>query len=92
MSSSSSYEMNDQIIMTFSDVMEQALSILTVEEGDSSLTPRPKRRRRYANRDREVTHLRLQHDYFDEDCVYPVILPSEVLYVENSFPKYYAQA
>jgi hypothetical protein len=78
--------------MVFSDVMEQVMSILVAEEVGSSLTPRAKHRWRYVNCDREATHLRLQHDYFDDDCVYPVILPSEVPYTENSFPKHYEEA
>jgi hypothetical protein len=39
----------------------------------------------YVNYDHEVAHLRLGHDYFNNDCVYPVILPLEVPYVENFF-------
>jgi hypothetical protein len=57
--------------MAFLDVMEQAMSILTAEEGGSSLTPRSKRRRCYVNCDREAAHLRLRHDYIDDDFVYP---------------------
>jgi hypothetical protein len=47
------------------------MSILTAEEAGSSSTPWHKRHRRYVNRDREAAYLRLQHDYFDDDCVYP---------------------
>jgi hypothetical protein len=63
--------MDDEITMTFLDTMEQAMSILTAEEAGSSSTPRHRRHRCYVNRDREATYLRLQHDYFDDDCVYP---------------------
>jgi hypothetical protein len=57
--------------MALSGAMEQAVSILASKEAGFSSAPRPKLRRRYINRDREATHLRLQHDYFNEDCVYP---------------------
>jgi hypothetical protein len=42
--------------------------------------------------DREAAYLRLHQDYFEDDCVYPIILPPEVPYVKKSFPKHYAQA
>jgi hypothetical protein len=49
--------------------------MLQVEEGAvaaaSSSTRRPKRHRRYINRDREAAHFMLRHDYFDDDYVYP---------------------
>jgi hypothetical protein len=45
--------------MTFSGVMEQVMRILAAEESGSSSTPQPKCCRRYINRDRKVTHLRL---------------------------------
>jgi hypothetical protein len=75
MSSSNSSEMDDQIVMAFSGVMDEAMSILQAEEvaaASASLSTRhPKRHRRYINRDREATHFRLRHDHFDDDCVYP---------------------
>jgi hypothetical protein len=61
--------------MTIQDVMEEDMSMLQAKEAAtaaaSSLTRGIKRRRRYVNRDREAAHFRLQHDYFDDDCVYP---------------------
>jgi hypothetical protein len=61
--------------MMFQGVMEEAMSMLQAEEvaatAASSSTRWPKRHRRYVNRDREAAHFRLQHDYFDDDCVYP---------------------
>ena len=42
--------------------------MLNLNEESSS---RPKRRRRYINRDRESAHDRLHQDYFADDCVYP---------------------
>jgi hypothetical protein len=72
MSSLRSSEMEDQItIWHFLGVMEQAMSILAVEEGGSSLAPWPKRRQRYVNRDHEAAYLKLRLGYFDDDCVYP---------------------
>jgi hypothetical protein len=38
----------------------------------SSSTRGPKRHRRYVNRNRETAHFRLWHDYFNDDCVYPM--------------------
>jgi hypothetical protein len=74
MFSSNSSEMENQLIMTFQGVMEEAISMLQVEEvvatTASSSTRGPKRHRQYVNRDREAAHFRLQHDYFDDDCVY----------------------
>jgi hypothetical protein len=74
--------------------MEEAMSMLQAEEvvaaAASSSTRGPKRRRRYINRDREAAHFRLRHDYFDNDYVYPVLLPPEVSYAGDSFPKHYA--
>jgi hypothetical protein len=32
------------------------------------------------HRDLEAAHLRLQYDYFNDDCVYPVILSPDVSY------------
>jgi hypothetical protein len=57
--------------MVFSGIMDQAMSILTVEEIGSSSTRRSERRRCYVNRDCETAHLRLQHDNFDNNCVCP---------------------
>jgi hypothetical protein len=51
--------MEDQIVIAFSGVMDQAMSILVAKEAGSSSTRRSKRRRRYVNRDREAAHLRL---------------------------------
>ena len=42
--------------------------MLNLNEESSS---RPKRCRRYINRDRESAHDRLHQDYFADDCVYP---------------------
>jgi hypothetical protein len=67
--------MEDQIIMAFLDIMDEAMSIVQVEEATaafaSSSTRWSKRHRCYVNRDREAAHLKLRHDYFDDDCVYP---------------------
>jgi hypothetical protein len=52
-------ELKDQIAMAFLGVIEQAMSIVTVEEGGSSSTPRLMRCRRYINHDPEASHLRL---------------------------------
>jgi hypothetical protein len=75
MSSSNSSEIEDQLTMAFQGVIEEAMSMLQAEEAvaaaASSSTRGPKRHRRYINRDREVAHFRLRHDYFDDDCVYP---------------------
>jgi hypothetical protein len=48
------------------------MSILVAEERGSSSILRLKHRRCYVNRDCEVAHLRLLHDYFDDDSVYPL--------------------
>jgi hypothetical protein len=75
MSLSNSSEMEDQLIVAFQGIMEEAMSMLQAEEvavaAASSSTQGPKRRRRYINRDCEVAYFRLRHDYFDDDCVYP---------------------
>jgi hypothetical protein len=67
--------MEDQITVTFSGVMDEVMSIVQVEEvvvaTASSSIQWPKRHRCYVNRDREVAHFRLRHDYFDGDYVYP---------------------
>jgi hypothetical protein len=66
------------------------MSILQAEEVvASSPARRMKRHRRYINRDREAAHFRLWHGYFNDDCVYHLILSSDVLYVDDSFPKHY---
>jgi hypothetical protein len=74
MSSSNSSEMEDQPTMAFHGIMEKAMNMLQADEAvaavASSSTQGPKHRRRYINRDREATHFRLRHDYFDDDCVY----------------------
>jgi hypothetical protein len=84
--------MEDQIIMAILSVIEQVMSILAAEESGSSSAQRSKRRRRYVNYDRKAAHLKLHHDYFSHDCVYPVILLLKVPYAKNSFPKHYEQA
>jgi hypothetical protein len=85
--------MEDQIIMIFLSIMDQAMSILQVEEAAaSSSSQRLMRRRRYVNRDHEAAHFRLRHNYFDDDCVYSVILLPKVSYVEDYFPNHYAEA
>jgi hypothetical protein len=71
MSLSSSSDMNDQIDMTLSSALEQAMSIHTTEEVGSSSAPRSECRRCNVNRDHKVTYLSLHHDYFNDDCVYP---------------------
>jgi hypothetical protein len=77
--------MEDQIDMSFLSLMDQAMSILQADEVASSSTRRMKHHRHYVNR--------LQHDYFDGDCVYPrVILLSEVPYADDSFSKHYVYA
>jgi hypothetical protein len=74
--------------MAFQGVMSMSQA---EEAAATSLSTRgPKRHRRYVNRNREATHFRLRHDYFDDDCVYPVLLPPEVSYAYDSFPKHYA--
>jgi hypothetical protein len=67
------------------------MSILTAEEAGSSSMTRLNRCQHYVNRDREAAYLRLWHYYFNDDCVYPIILLSKVPYTENSFRKHYAQ-
>jgi hypothetical protein len=60
--------------MTFQDVIEEVMSMLQAKKAAtaaaSSSTRGPKCHRRYVNRDRESTHFKLCHDYFDDDCVY----------------------
>jgi ABC-type branched-subunit amino acid transport system substrate-binding protein len=57
--------------MMFSDVMDEAMSIVQADESvtvaASSSTRQLKRRRRYVNR--EAAHFSLQHNYFDDDCM-----------------------
>jgi hypothetical protein len=66
-------KMDDQIVMVFSDVMDEAISILQAEEvvatAASTSTRRSKRHRRYVNRDHKMAHFMLRHNYFDDDCV-----------------------
>jgi hypothetical protein len=66
MSSSNSSEMDNQIVMAFSCVMNEDMSIIKVEKvavaAASSSTRRPKSHRRYVNRDHEVAYVRLWHD------------------------------
>jgi hypothetical protein len=54
--------------------MKEVMSMLqadeTVTAAASSSTRGSKRRRRYVNRNCEAAHFMLQHDYFDNDCVY----------------------
>jgi hypothetical protein len=69
MSSSSSSDIEDQIVMALLGVMEQIMSILAAETGSTS-APHPKLHRRYVNHDHEVAHLRLHHNYFDDNCDY----------------------
>jgi hypothetical protein len=61
--------------MVFSDVMDEVMSIVQMEEvvaaAASSSTRRSKRRRRYVNSDREAANFRLRYIYFDDNCVYP---------------------
>jgi hypothetical protein len=63
MSLSNSNEMEDQIDMTFSGVMDEAMSIVQAEEATaitaSSSTRRPKPARYYVNRDHEAAYFRL---------------------------------
>jgi hypothetical protein len=67
--------MENQLTMTFQDVMKEVMSMLQAEEVVAAIASSsirgPKRHRRYVNRDREPAHFRLWHDYFDNDCVYP---------------------
>jgi hypothetical protein len=67
--------MNDQLTIVFQGVMEEVTSILQAEEAAAAATSLSTRgtkcRQRYVNRDREAAYFRLQHDYFDDDCVYP---------------------
>jgi hypothetical protein len=55
--------------------MKEAMRMLQAEEivaAAAYLSTRgPKRYRRYVNRDREAPHFRLQHGYFDDNCMYP---------------------
>jgi hypothetical protein len=57
--------------MMFSDVMDEAMSIVQADESvtvaASSSTRQLKRRRRYVNR--EAAHFSLRHNYFDDDCM-----------------------
>jgi hypothetical protein len=75
MSSSNSSEIEDQIAMAFLDVIDEAMRILQAKEAVAATaslsTRRPKRHRCYVNRDHEAVHVRLRHDYFNDDCVHP---------------------
>jgi hypothetical protein len=66
--------MENQLTMTFQDVMEEVISMLQAEEvaaaAASSSKQGPQRRRWYVNRGREAAHFRLRRDYFDDDYVY----------------------
>jgi hypothetical protein len=61
-SSSSSSDMEDQITMALSGIMEEAMSILIGEEAGSSSAPWRKCHRCYISRDHESAHLRLHHE------------------------------
>jgi hypothetical protein len=86
--------MEDQLTMVFHGVMEEAMSMLQAKEVAAtaafSSIRGPKHHRRYVNRDREETHFRLRHDYFSDNCMYPVLLSPEVSDADDSFPKHYA--
>jgi hypothetical protein len=51
--------MDDQLNMTFQNVMEEDMSILQVEEVITSSTRGPKCCQRYVKRDHEAAHFRL---------------------------------
>jgi hypothetical protein len=63
MSSSNSSEMDDQIVMMFTGVMDEAMSITQAEEvaavAASSSIRGSKRRRCYVKHDHEAAHFRL---------------------------------
>jgi hypothetical protein len=63
MFSSNSSEMEDQIVMSFSGIIDEAMSVVQAEEATAATaslsTRRPKHRQHYINRDREVAHFRL---------------------------------
>jgi hypothetical protein len=75
MHSPNSSEMEDQLTMTFQDVMEEAMSMLQAKDvatvAASSSIQGPKHCRQYINRDCEVAHFKLWHNYFGDDCMYP---------------------
>jgi hypothetical protein len=82
--------MVDQIAMVFSDVMDEAMSILQAMEATdaaatSSSTRRLKRHRHYVNYGHEAAHFMLRHDYLDNDFMYPIILSLEVSYADDYF-------
>jgi hypothetical protein len=89
-----SSEMEDQIAIMFSDVMDKAMSIVQAEEAAaaaaSSSTRRSKRSRCYINRDHEAAHFRLWHDYFDNDYVYPHHTSAGGIVFGGLFSKHYA--
>jgi hypothetical protein len=79
--------------MALSSVMEQAMTILAVEEADSSSTPRLKCRRCYINYDREAVNSFEASTTISMMIVCtPIILSLKVPHAENSFPKHYYQA
>jgi hypothetical protein len=55
--------MDDQIVMTFLDILDEVMSILQAEEVVAAVaslsTRQPKCHRRYVNRDREAAHFGL---------------------------------
>jgi hypothetical protein len=69
MSSGSSDVVEDHINMALSCAMEKVMGMLAAGVTGSSSALRLKRCRRYINHDHKVTHLRLHHDYFDDDCL-----------------------
>jgi hypothetical protein len=83
MSSSNSIEIEDQLTMTFQGVMEEVISMLQAEEATvvatSSSTMIVKRLISDCGTTTSMTIA----------CT-PVLLPPEVLYVDDSFPKHYA--
>jgi hypothetical protein len=66
MHSPNSSEMEDQLTMTFQDVMEEAMNMLQTEEvatvAASSSIQGSKHCRQYINRDCEVAHFKLRHN------------------------------
>jgi hypothetical protein len=63
MFSSNSSEMEDQIVMSFSGIIDEAMSVVQAEEATAATaslsTQRPKHHQHYIKRDREVAHFRL---------------------------------
>jgi hypothetical protein len=85
--------MEDQLAMMFQDIMEGAMSMLQAKEvvaaTASSSTREPKHHRQYINCDCEAPHFRLDTTTLTMIVCTPVLLPSEVLYADDSFSKYY---